>query len=240
MAEEHNEQSSFALGWLQIALTLYERKPLIRAIVQALPSIPAEYGGFSFGSSIDTLLASKGANIWRSRLEGFVENLAVRLDQVECKAIHRAFLDSTEFFDILVGSVRVAINTRSEEKRKQVANFLGGVISSAEVGDISEQVLTDLELLKDFHIILILKLPEAMVPNVLRKNEAAVKDMIIDPHLLREKANLDWGVFNKGWSDLVSRGFISTYSEATVWGGGSVDTYRPTKYLHIFKAAVDS
>lgn len=81
-------------------------------------------------------------------------------------------------------------------------------------------------------------MPQSLVPNVLRSEEWREKDKVIDVHKLREIVGIEWGIFNKGMSDLERFGFIHYTSEGTSWVDGDIRTCRPTHYLAVFNEAV--
>jgi hypothetical protein len=239
MDEEPTKLSPLS-GKLDEASVWYEKTFWLRAVIQGLPSLPPEVGGLSIGGPIDTLLASRGSQIARKRLEELIFQVSRRLESVEEGSLDRSFLQSDEFFDILRESIRIAARTSSEEKRVRIAAFLAGAILEARVGDLSEQILHDLDLLKDFHLAIIDRVPEASVPSILNKTNSTLGPLQISLHLLKEKSGLEQSIFNKGIADLIARGFIRAESVGTTYGHGDVLEYRSTGYLRLFRDAIQN
>ena len=211
------------------ALLLYESQPWFRALTQAIPYV---------GGSIDTILASRGVRLNKKRVNELLSNVSERLSTVEESSLNEAFLQSEEFFDLLRSCAETVARTDSEYKRNHVAAFLAGTIKHGATHDLSQQIIEDIRLLQDFHLHILNTLPQSLIPNILRPEAERESNKVIDLHALKEATGLDWGVFNKGISDLERLGFINYSSEATVWGGGSVDACRATRYLNIFREAV--
>lgn len=235
---EEPPKLSLLSGNLDKASIWYEKTPWMRALIQTLPSFPPEFGGIGAGGPIDTLLAFRGSQIARQRLEEMISHVSTRLEYVEDASLARSFLQSDEFFDILRESIRIVAKTSSEEKRARIAAFLSHAILSARVGDVSEQILHDLDLLKDFHLAIIDKVPEASIPSVHNQTNSTLGRLQIDLHLLKAKAGLEQSIFNKGIADLIARGFIRAESVGTTYGHGDILEYRPTGYLRLFRNSV--
>jgi hypothetical protein len=165
-------------------------------------------------------------------------NISERLSFVEESSLDEEFLRSEQFFDLLRNCADIVAKTSSEYKRKHVADFLAGTIVRGHVHDLSQQIAEDLRVIQDFHLQIITALPQGLVPNALRSEEWREKDKVIDFHKLREVVGMDWGLFNKGVSDLERFGFIRYTSEGTSWVDGDISTCRPTHYLAVFNDAI--
>lgn len=211
------------------ALVWYQSQPWFRAVIQFIPFC---------GGPIDTVLASRADNLNKERVEELFSNVSKSLSKIEESSLNKVFLQSEEFFDLLRSCAETVARTVSEYKRNHVAAFLGGTIKQGQTHDLSQQIVEDIRLIQDFHLHILNTLPQSLTSNILRPEGERESDKVIDLHALKEATGLDWGVFNKGISDLERLGFINYSSEATVWGGGSVDVCRATRYLNIFREAV--
>ncbi len=195
-------------------LVLYESQPWMRAIVQAVPWA---------GGSVDTLLAWRAIYLNKQRVEELFSNISERLSNIEESTLNEDFLQSEEFFELLRSCIDVVSRTASEYKRNYVADFLAGTIKRSEIHDLSLQIAEDLRVLQDLHLHILSLLPEKA-------------GTIINFHEVREKAAMDWSIFNKGTSDLERLGFIRLDSDDSLFnGGGHFMVHRVAQYTVIFK-----
>ena len=218
-------------------LVWYESQPWLRAIIQAVPFIPIPYVN-GLGGSVDTLLAWRAVSLNKRRVDELFKNISDKLADIEESSLSKDFLQSEEFFDLLRNCAEIVARTSSEYKRKHVADFLAGTIKQGHIHDLSQQIAEDLRVIQDFHLLILASLAQSLIPNILAPENQRETVKVINLHKLREIVGMDWGMFNKGMSDLERFGFIRYTSEATAWDGGDVKVCRPTQYLAIFNGAV--
>lgn len=207
----------------------YESQPWFRAVIQSIPI---------GGGSADTILAWRGTNINKQRIKELFDNVSEKLSSVEDSKLNKEFLKSDEFFDLLRDCAETATRSSNQQKRKYVADFLAGTIEQGCINDLSQQIVEDLKVIQDFHLQIIIFLPQNLVPYPLSPIDKTASYKIIDLHKLREAVGMDWGMFNKGISDLERFGFINYDSVGTTLSDGDMRVCRPSEYLTIFQNAI--
>lgn len=97
------------------SILLYSETSPLRLSVLRIPQI---------GSFIDTILTSKSQQISYSRLLGFINELELEIKQIDEKLINLEYLESEEFYDLLLKIFEASLKTRHDEKRKLYAKIL--------------------------------------------------------------------------------------------------------------------
>jgi hypothetical protein len=115
----------------------YERNTALRTLVVAIPGI---------GSIFDMVLASEGQRIYRERIHRLIADMKVdmqeRMETVENSALDKEYLESEEFFDLLIKALDATIKTRDEMKRRMYARILTeSTILSEREGHSPEEYL---------------------------------------------------------------------------------------------------
>jgi hypothetical protein len=115
----------------------YERNTALRTLVVAIPGI---------GSIFDMVLASEGQRIYRERIHRLIADMKVdmqeRMETVENSALDKEYLESEEFFDLLIKALDATIKTRDETKRRMYARILTeSTILSEREGHSPEEYL---------------------------------------------------------------------------------------------------
>jgi len=112
----------------------------LRASVQAIPYI---------GSSLDTLLSGRAAQIHLERVERFASNLAQRLAAVESAP---ANLNDEAFADLMLDTFEKVARTRSDQKRSRFAEIITNQVANPTPWEEPENAVRLLSNLEDIHI----------------------------------------------------------------------------------------
>jgi hypothetical protein len=127
---------------------VYAELDEVRALIQLIPI---------FGGPIDTLIAGRGAQIVRRRIEALIEEVRKRADRLEKEKVDHSFVESEEFDDLVMRAFRAASATRDREKIRVYAAILVGSASTkrppdldpeAALSAVAELSPTELELAK--------------------------------------------------------------------------------------------
>src|SRR5438552_4668447 len=86
---------------------VYSELDEVRALIQLIPI---------FGSPIDTLIAGRGAQLIRRRIEALIDEVRARADRLEKEKVDHSFVESEEFDDLVMRAFRAASATRDREK----------------------------------------------------------------------------------------------------------------------------
>jgi len=92
---------------LQNAAEVYNQNTSLRALISAIPYI---------GSSIDVIITSRAQIIIQQRLNFFLEQLKKDVRTLKESSIDRDYIESEEFFDLLIKTIEYAVKTRHREK----------------------------------------------------------------------------------------------------------------------------
>jgi hypothetical protein len=100
---------------IEESVRLYNDSSGLRLSIIGIPII---------GTVIDTILTTKGQNISYNRLLGFINELDNEIRHIEDRLIDLEFVESDEFYDLLIKIFESVIKTRHDEKRKLYARIL--------------------------------------------------------------------------------------------------------------------
>jgi hypothetical protein len=100
---------------LQLAAQAYSNNTILRAMINAVPYI---------GGSLDVLISSKGHKVLQERVESLLRQLQSDMSSVKENMIDRTFLDSEEWFDLVVKALESAARTRDSEKIRMYSTIL--------------------------------------------------------------------------------------------------------------------
>ena len=128
---------------LSKASQMYSELTTLRAAITAIPFV---------GGSIDVLISGKAQNIAQKRLETLAGSLKDELNQLKGNQIDKNFLESDEWFDLLMQTFDKTIRTRSEEKIRLFSKVLTGVLASTSKRDTAEEFLNILSELSETEI----------------------------------------------------------------------------------------
>lgn len=99
----------------QKATEVYNQKTILRGLICAIPYI---------GSSIDVILSTEAQKIIQQRLNFLLEQLKRDISELKEKDIDNDYLQSEEFFDLLIKTLESAAKTRHREKIKIYSKIL--------------------------------------------------------------------------------------------------------------------
>jgi hypothetical protein len=102
----------------QEASETYERNVALRTLVLAIPGI---------GGSLDLVLTSGGARFeerMRDLIDALKEDMQECMETVADSALDKEYLESDEFFDLVLRALDATIKTRDEAKRRMYARIL--------------------------------------------------------------------------------------------------------------------
>jgi hypothetical protein len=109
---------------LDHAIEKYTEQSVIRAAITAIPWV---------GGPLDLLISSKGQKIVEKRILLLLEELKKQMKEITEEMINKEFLDSEEWFDLVIKALDSAMKTRSELKVKLYAQILkNAVIESGQ------------------------------------------------------------------------------------------------------------
>lgn len=93
----------------------YEESSKLRTMISLIPYI---------GSPMDVFISSEGQKIVQKRFEILIQKLQIEMEVIEEKMIDPKYLESEEFFDIMVTAFESTSRTREEEKIVLYAKIL--------------------------------------------------------------------------------------------------------------------
>jgi hypothetical protein len=99
---------------------VYAENTVLRALINTIPYI---------GSSLDILFASKGQKIIKSRLTQILEDLKVEMNRLQENMIDSEYLESEEWFDLVLRGFEAAAKTRDREKICLYSKVLRGAFT---------------------------------------------------------------------------------------------------------------
>lgn len=126
--------------FLQAASEKYGEQISMRALVQAIPYV---------GGSLDTLLAGRGTQIQKQRIESFLNELDRRLRLIEPVP---AMQPTEELFDLMLNAFDGVVRARSEKMRNRFASVIASQISAARDWEEADAALRLISELTDLHI----------------------------------------------------------------------------------------
>ena len=124
---------------LSKASQLYADQTAIRALINAIPYV---------GGSLDVIFGSKWQKIAEKRIREFIQKLTEELNKVSESKVDKKYLDSEEWFDVVIKAMESATKTRDTEKISWYAKILRGAAVLRDRTDFDPeaylQVLTEL------------------------------------------------------------------------------------------------
>jgi hypothetical protein len=121
----------------------YAEKTGLRALVNLIPNI---------GGSLDVLLTSKAQRLSQKRIETLLSELRKQLEEVEESKIDKTFLDSEDWYDLVLQAFEKAIRTRSVEKIQSFSKILTKALTASENREHSESYLDTLAELSETEV----------------------------------------------------------------------------------------
>ena len=92
---------------IENAAVTYSRNTAMRTAISLIPGI---------GPTIDLILSSGGQNIQTRRLESTISNLRNEMLKIDVNKIDKKFLESEEFYDLMIKMFESCTRTRHREK----------------------------------------------------------------------------------------------------------------------------
>lgn len=105
------------------AAEVYAGKTVLRAAVASIPYI---------GGAVDIFIADRGQKIVQTRILRMIEEIKTAMSEIEKDKLNSRYLESEEFFDMLVNTFEQAAKTRSEEKIRIYAQILRGAVTTRD------------------------------------------------------------------------------------------------------------
>jgi|AntAceMinimDraft_9_1070365.scaffolds.fasta_scaffold122079_1 hypothetical protein len=136
------------------AIEKYSEKILLRSAISAIPYI---------GNSIDIILSSRGATIIQNRILAYIEALKNQLNDLSSENVFKDYLNSEDFFDLIVKSFDIASKTSGENKIKLLSSIVKHSIKKPS-NKINEDLLYIIENLNENDIVYMLFLNDN-IPN---------------------------------------------------------------------------
>lgn len=147
---------------LATASEKYSENTRMRTIVCGIPYV---------GGSLDVLFTSKGRKIVARRIESLFTSLKNEVSDITENTINKSYLDSEEFFDLVVHCINSAVKTRSKDKIILLSKIIKEAITTKDVTSITEEdllyVIDDLNA-KDLNFIKFLINHKPIVPETER------------------------------------------------------------------------
>jgi hypothetical protein len=101
------------------ASEIYLRNTALRALITSIPHI---------GGPLDIIFNSKGNKIIQKRITFLLENLKKEFNLLKVEFINKDFLDSEEFFDLIIKAIDASSRTASRNKILYYSRILKGSI----------------------------------------------------------------------------------------------------------------
>lgn len=168
---------------LEKAAEKYANKTLLRAAINVVPYV---------GGAIDVLISSKASKISEKRILDFINSLSDNLTLVDENKIDKKYLDSDDFFDLIINCFERSSKTRSKLKKDYYAKILTKQITVLNTStEVSEHYLDIISELNE---------KELIIATVL------FDKMTLDPKWKGER-HYNWAS-KKGLEDLNNAGII--------------------------------
>lgn len=106
---------------LASASEAYTQNAWWRSLVTVIPYV---------GSALDLLLASKGQAMIQDRIARLFDSLKEELSQVREEAVDKEYIQSEEWFDLIVNALDAATKTRDTAKIRLYAKVLRGALTA--------------------------------------------------------------------------------------------------------------
>lgn len=115
---------------LILASEAYSNDIAQRALISNIPFI---------GSSIDNIFTGKASKYYSERIEIFIQCVNEEFDSMEENKVDKAFLQSSEFYDLITSLIENSVKTRHIERVKLFSKLL----KSQVLSDSSSKYLSD-------------------------------------------------------------------------------------------------
>ncbi|QXP70243.1 hypothetical protein H0I29_16750 [Polaribacter sp. R2A056_3_33] len=213
---------------LILASEAYTHDIAQRALISNIPFI---------GSSIDNVFTGKASSYYKSRIETFIEYAYEEFDSIEENKINKDFLETPEFFDLIISLIENSVKTRHVERVKLFSKLLKSKISK----DFSSQFEAD-----DFTYIiseliprdiLIIKEIEKINSDFIYEKQASEKTEniydLITVKCFQERTNLSNSEIIFSLSKLAKLGLLNEYYAGNVFGMDPGGDYKSTDTFEV-------
>ncbi len=112
------------------ALEVYSERATLRAVISAIPWV---------GGPIDAFLSTHGQRIVQNRIMSLLEVLQEELRDVHENQVDKSYIESEEFFDLIVQALEAAARTRERAKIRLYAKILKGAVVGHRESDFSAE-----------------------------------------------------------------------------------------------------
>jgi len=136
----------------------YSDNSLIRTVVNIIPYV---------GGSLDLLLTDKWNKFYQRRIENMLEQISNDMGQIEGK-IDEEYLNTEEFFDIILKILKEASQTRLDEKRKLYSKVLRDSISKRKTKISLESIIDIISTLNETDLFFINRIEDFLKVNKIK------------------------------------------------------------------------
>ncbi len=128
----------------------YSDNSLIRTVVNIIPYV---------GGSLDLLLTDKWNKFYQRRIDNMLQQISNDIKQIEDK-IDEEYIETEEFFDIILKILKEASQTRLDEKRKLYSKILRDSISGSNNKIYLESIIDIISTLNEIDLFFINRIEE--------------------------------------------------------------------------------
>ncbi|MCK4357413.1 MAG: hypothetical protein KAW92_01475 [Candidatus Cloacimonetes bacterium] len=164
----------------------YSENTLIRMLICGIPYI---------GGSLDVLFSSTGQKIVGSRIEFLFTSLKKEIGELSEDLISNDYLESEEFFDLIIKCINSAVKTRSKDKIVLLSKIIKDSIIIKESGTITEEDLLCLIEELNFRDIEFIKFLLRNKPAVPKEKEATSDYSAVGLHKVDSRKPIDYYLF---------------------------------------------
>lgn len=153
--EKQSEVKKNIDNYTKKAVEKYSERTYLRALIGAIPYV---------GGAIDILISSKASKITEKRIFNYIETLSKRLESITEDSIDKKFLETEEFFDLIINSLEKSTKTRSNNKKEYYTEILTKRITNSITSTMTaEDFLEIISELNDIEIEIARKLYDKMI-----------------------------------------------------------------------------
>lgn len=181
----------------------YEENILLRVFVTLIPGI---------GGATDLVLAGEGQRIFKERMVRLFESVKEQAEGIEERMIDKQYIESEEYFDLLIKAFDTAAKTRSRDKIQLCARILANsaVHAARERYSVEEYL----------HLISSLTPQELRVSRLLYDGQPQVNDEAWSAWVAQtcEKTRIDQRDLPMMLNRLESSGLLERVTHDGTWG----------------------
>ena len=209
---------------LDKAIEKYSEKSLIRSAISAIPYV---------GSTIDVILGTRGASIIQKRILAYIKVLEDQLNDLSENVVPKDYLNSEDFFDLIIKSFEIATKTRGENKLRLLSSVVKNSIVKP-ANKMNEDLLYFIDNLNENDIAFMLFLNNN-IPNPPKEKVRVSGYKASELHKIHPQETEEVHLFNL--MKLEKLGLL--HKNSRVSGNMENIQYNPTKYFHILLQHLD-